>query len=114
MTMPTGRSKLIEDLATLIFGLSIALALWQPDLRWPIWIGIAVLVLSVAVRPLVDTDADRARRRKNLWIIPVIFAALAVQLIWTADAESQLRTVVLAILLLAAGVALYTQRRRAT
>lgn len=114
MMVSTSRSKLFEDLATLIFGLSIAVSLWQPDLRWPIWIGIAVLLLATAVRPFVDTEADRLRRRKNLWVIPAAAGALAVQLVWTADAASRLRTVALSILLAVAGVALYLQRRRAT
>ena len=114
MTIPASRSKLFEDLATLIFGLSIALSLWQPDLRWPIWIGIAALVLSVAVRPFVDTEADRARRRKNLWVIPAAVAALAIQMVWTAAADSRLRTVLLSLLLVVTGVALFWARRRAT
>jgi hypothetical protein len=113
MTSPTSHSKLYEDLATLIFGLCIALSLWQPDLRWPMWIGIAVLVLAVAVRPFVDTEADRVRRRKNLWLIPAAMGALAIQLVWTAGADSRPRTILLSLLLVGAGVALFVQRRRA-
>lgn len=114
MRISASRSKLFEDVATLIFGLSIAVALWQPDLRWPIWLGIAALLLAVAARPFFDTPADRVRRRKQLWVIPTTFAALAVQLVWTADSTSRLRTVALASLLLVAGVGFYIQRRRAT
>ena len=108
------RSKLLEDLGTLVFGCTIAIALWQPRWQWMLWLGIAALILAVGLRPFVDTGADKARRRRNLWLIPALCTALAVQLAWTAGYAGLLRILVLSCLLVAAGVGLFLQRRRVT
>lgn len=114
MTVPASRSKRVEDASTLIFALAVVTSLWRPELRWPVPVAVAVLLLVAVGQRFIDTDADRARRRKSAWVVPAVMLAFAAQMVYVAAPEERTRTLLLGAALVAAGFAIFWKRRAAT
>ncbi len=105
-------SSRMDALTTLALLGVFAVSFWKPEMHWPIYIALAVMMLSLILRSWLDTDADRAARRKHAWVVPAATVAVAAQLVYSASADERSRSLLFAGGLVAAGFALFFLRRR--
>ena len=108
------RSQSIENVVTTLLVLALAVALGKPEWTWALWVCIALVWIGAALSFAVSVPADRERRRKSAWLIPLATLAIAGQMVFFATPEERTRTVLLAAGLVTAGLALMWARRRAT
>ena len=113
MPSSLSRSGKIEAIATTVYGVSAAASIWKPAIHWPIWFGTVVLFLAIVLQWRTDTPADRERRRRGAWVIPLIMLMVAAQVVYLGSADDRVLTMGLASGLVVAGLALFWAHRRA-
>ena len=108
------KSQSIENALSMLVMIALAIALWKPEWSWALWACIALIFASTALSFAFSTPVDRERRRKAAWLIPAMTLAIAAQMVYFSTPEERTRMLLLGSGLVAAGIALFWARRRAT
>ena len=109
----TTKSQRIQNAMSVIVLLLIAVSLWRPEWKWLDGATLLTLVIGISVSLAVQTEADRARTRRDSWIIPVMALAVCAQWVYLASPEDRGRNLLLGIILVVAASAIAWLRKRA-
>lgn len=109
----TTKSQRIQNAMSVIVLLLIAGSLWRPEWRWLDDLALFALLIGISTSFAVQTDADRERSRRSIWMMPVATLAVSAQWVYLASAEDRGRTALLGIVLVVAASAVAWLRTRA-
>ena len=107
------RSQHIEGGAAMLFAGVLVLVIWQPQLQWLFWPIVAISATGTLFSLYRVSPAERTRRARAVWVVPLAFVVLAGIYAWLAPGLNRGRSLQLAGILTLVGVALIWARRRA-